>query len=163
MDPKRRGKTQPDDAHEALLSDLRRLALRVEPAPVPLILTARETLTWRRIDAELAELLSDSILDDAGLELVRSEGGQRSLSFEATNLTIDLEIIGIGARKTMIGQLVPPSTAVVEVHANAFNVTATADELGRFRVEGIPSGQVRLRLSDHPSTTRPVETSWIGI
>ncbi len=115
------------------------------------------------MDAELAELLSDSIVDDRRLELVRTSGGPRAVSFEAPGLTIELEIIGTAARKTVVGQLVPPSTAAIEVQSSELRMTVAADERGRFRAEGIPPGRVRLRVTEHASAKRPVETSWIAV
>ena len=55
----------------------------IDPVPESLIRASRETLTWRRVDAELAELLSDSAVEDERLALVRGDGEPRSLSFEA--------------------------------------------------------------------------------
>jgi hypothetical protein len=163
MKPGNQGSAAPRDPDEALLAELRRLAARVDPLPESLGHAARESLTWRRVDAELAELLADSVEDDSRLELVRAAGGPRSVSFEAAGLTIELEIIGAGARKTIVGQLVPPSQAKIEVQSSGPRATVSADEHGRFRAEGIPSGRLRLRLTDHPSAKRPVETSWIAV
>lgn len=163
MTPGTQGPAAPRDPDEDLLAELRRLAACVDPVPDSLSHAARESLTWRRVDAELAELLADSIEDDSRLELVRSAGGPRSVSFEAAGLTIELEIIGVGARRTIIGQLVPPSEAKIEVQSGGLRATVSADERGRFRAEEIPSGRMRLRLTDHPSARRPVETSWIAV
>ena len=147
MDSGNQGSSVPRDPDEALLAELRRLAARVDPLPESLNRAARETLTWRRVDAELAELLADSSEDDARLELVRAAGGPRSVSFGAAGLTIELEVIGVGARKTIVGQLVPPSQAEIEVQTSEVRVSVSADERGRFRAEGVPSGRVRLRLT----------------
>ena len=74
----------PADPGDALLGQLRRVAALVDPVPEALVHAARETLTWRRVDAELAELLSDSALEEAGFALVRGHGEPRAVSFART-------------------------------------------------------------------------------
>ena len=71
------------DSNDLLLDELRRIASVVEPIPEALVHAGRESLTWLRVDAELAELLSDSIVDDERLALVRASGGVRAVTFEA--------------------------------------------------------------------------------
>jgi hypothetical protein len=151
------------DSDERLLAELRRVASRVDPVPASLQHAARETLTWRRVDAELAELLSDSALTDRRLELVRAEGGPRSVSFEADELTIELDILADGPRRRLVGQLVPPGAATIQVQSPEHSQSATADDHGRFHAEAIPPGRTRLRIIGHPRSRGPVETSWITI
>ena len=150
----------PDDL---LLDELRRIASVVDPIPEELVRAGRESLTWLRVDAELAELLSDSIVDDERLALVRSSGGVRAVTFEADGFTIELDILGDGADRTLVGQLVPAGTAEIEVQTSAAPTTVTADQHGRFRAENVPAGRMRLRVTGHPAASAPTETSWITI
>ena len=152
------------DHDDLLLGELRRIAAVVDPVPEALAHAGRESLTWLRVDAELAELLSDSIVDDERLALVRSSGGVRAVTFEADGLTIELDILGEGAHRTLVGQLVPAGTAEVEIQTSDGASTAVkADPHGRFRAESVPEGRVRLRVTGHPSSAAPAETSWITI
>ena len=51
---------EPDDELEA---ELRRLAADREPVPAELVQAALDAFGWRDIDAELAELVYDSLVD----------------------------------------------------------------------------------------------------
>ena len=148
---------------ELLLDELRRIAAVVDPIPEALVHAGRESLTWLRVDAELAELLSDSIVDDSRLELVRSSGGVRAVTFEADGFTIELDILGDGAHRTLVGLLVPAGAAEIEVQTSDASTPVTADEHGRFRAENVPAGRMRLRVIGHPASAAPTETSWITI
>ena len=151
------------DAGEVLLDELRRIAAVVDPIPEALVHAGRESLTWLRVDAELAELLSDSVVDDERLALVRSSGGVRAVTFEADGFAIELDILDDGAQRTLVGQLVPAASAEIEVQTSAAPTTVTADAHGRFRVENVPAGRMRLRVTGHPAAAAPTETSWITI
>lgn len=151
------------DPDEMLLEELRRIASVVDPIPEALVSAGRESLTWLRVDAELAELLSDSIVDDERLALVRSTGSARAVTFEADGFTIELDILGDGAHRTLVGQLVPVGTAEIEVQTTEAATMVTADTHGRFRAENVPAGRMRLRVTGHPAAAGPAETSWITI
>jgi len=157
------GPAAPLTSDEALLIALRRVASRVDPVPDSLLRAARETLTWRRVDAELAELLSDSALEDARPALVRGDGAPRAVCFEAGELTIELDVLPDGPRRKLVGQLVPAEPAIVEVQSAELRTTVTADSHGRFHAEGISAGRMRLRITAHVPAGRPIETSWITI
>ena len=125
---------------ELLLGELRRIAAVVDPIPEALLHAGRESLTWLRVDAELAELLSDSMVDDEVLAHVRSSGGVRAVTFEADGFTIELDILGEGAHRTLVGQLVPAGAAEIEVQTSEAAQTVAADTHGRFRAENVPEG-----------------------
>ena len=123
----------------------------------------RESLTWRSVDAELAALLSDTSVEDERLALVRSAAGVRAVAFEADDLAIELDILGDGAHRTLVGQLVPAGTTEIEVQRRGDPIVVAADRYGRFRAENVPEGRMRLRITGHPETAGPAETSWITI
>ena len=148
---------------ELLLTELRRVALLLDPLPTRLVHAARESLTWRSVDAELAALLSDSALEDERAALVRSTAGLRAVAFESSAVTIELDVVAAGSRRTLVGQLVPPAPAAVEVQTTGPRTSVDADAQGVFRFEDVPSGQMRLRVTGHPDADGPVETSWITI
>jgi hypothetical protein len=148
---------------ELLLDELRRIAAVVDPIPEALLHAGRESLTWLRVDAELAELLSDSVVDDEVLAHVRSSGSVRAVRFEADGFIIELDILGEGAHRTLVGQLVPVGTAEIEIQTNDAPQTVEADTHGRFRAENVPEGRMRLRVTGHPAAPGPAETSWITI
>jgi uncharacterized protein (DUF1684 family) len=148
--------------HDELLDELRALAGKVDPVPDEVTTYAKGALGWRRVDAELAELLSDSAVDSDRLALTRGPGTPRALDFAADDLEIAIEIHDADPGVTILGQLAPPEAATVEVQRDDGTTAAStsADELGRFRLELDERGTVRLRIVREP---KPVETSWFGL
>jgi hypothetical protein len=153
----------PGDPDELLLSELRRVAALLDPMPDRLVHAGRDSLTWRSVDAELAALLSDSAVEDERAALVRSTAGLRAVAFESSTLTIELDVLVDGPRRTLVGQLVPAAPAAVEVQTAELRTTVAADAQGMFRLENVPAGQMRLRVTGHPAGDSPTETSWITI
>jgi hypothetical protein len=158
--------TDDHDPDASLLEELRALIDRVDPVPAEVSEFAQAALGWRRLDADLAELLADSALDTDAVALARSEESGRWLTFRAAELTIDVEIQAAGGGHTLLGQLAPaPAAATVEVQAADGEVVASteADSLGRFRLEFRAPGRLRLRVlrSDPPGS--PVESSWLSL
>ena len=131
-------------------AELRAIFGHLDPVPQLLDEAARAAFTWRTVDAELAELMRDSAEaeDEAGL-LVRSGGGPRQLSFESPLLGIELEVTATGPRERRLdGQLLPPGAATVTIERpgeDGFSVQA--DDLGRFVLDGLRAGVVRLHVA----------------
>ncbi|MDA0183360.1 hypothetical protein OJ997_23825 [Solirubrobacter phytolaccae] len=126
---------------------LRAVVGHVDPVPSLVDEAARSAFGWRTIDADLAELLRDSA--DEVLEAgVRGPSGARQLSFESPRLGIELEVVDIGPRERRLeGQLLPPASAVVTIERpGEDSVSVQADELGRFVLEGLRAGVVRLHV-----------------
>jgi len=156
-----------NDADESLVSELRQYFERVDPVPPLVIEAAKVALGWQRLDADLAELLTDSALEAESLAGVRGASADvRSVSFGAGELTIELEIRVEGAGRMLLGLVSPPSIATIEIQStdgDAVTVTET-DRLGRFRAQLPAGGNIRLRLlPGEPDSAQPVETSWITI
>jgi hypothetical protein len=150
------------DPNDELQDDLRNIFRRTDPVPSEVTEFAQAALGWRRLDAELAELLADSALDT---EAALARGGEgRWLTFRADDLTIDVEVQTDGDARTLLGQLAPPpAAATVEVQSTDGTVVASAesDELGRFRLSLAAGGHLRLRVLREGAA--PVETSWFSV
>ena len=75
-------------------------------------------------------------------------GGPRQLSFESPQLAIELEVTETGPRERRVaGQLLPPEEATVLLERPGVDpVSVQADDLGRFVLEGLLAGVVRLRV-----------------
>jgi hypothetical protein len=148
------------DPNNELLEELRTVLRRTDPVPAEVTDFAKAALGWRRLDAQLAELLQDSVLESESAALARGTAGLRSLTFRSDELTIDVEV----QSGMLLGQLAPPpAAATIEVQAESGDVAATAesDTLGRFRLAFEGDGRFRLRvLRDDAS---PVETSWFSL
>ena len=136
---------------------------RVDPVPELVVDAAKAALGWRRLDAELADLLTDSSLDEQAMALARGGAAPvRYVIFAAGALTIDLEVHVEGERRTLLGQLSPAAVGRVEIErpAGAEPEAVDADRFGRFRLMLAQGGPIRLTL---PDRTPPVQTSWVTV
>lgn len=133
---------EPADA--ALLADLAVLLRGHSEPPEEVLHAAREIFTWRTVDAEIAALAYDSLLDD-DLALARSHGQPRILTFEAEGVTIEVEIDVTAGRRRLLGQLVPAQAAELELRGAGDPITGTADDLGRFAMP-LPAARTRVSL-----------------
>lgn len=135
-------------------------ALRaVDPVPPEVLEAAKAVYTWRTIDAELAELVGDTAVEALA---VRGTHAPRILTFAVGPLTLVIEVAEQRDRRRLLGQIVAPRSAEVELDHPGGAVTVAADELGRFRVEDFPTGPVRLSLR-FPDDPGRVVTSWVSV
>ncbi|MDA0185386.1 hypothetical protein OJ997_34085 [Solirubrobacter phytolaccae] len=99
---------------------------------------ARMAFDWRTLDAELAELVADSALEQ--MVALRAAATPRMVSFESQELAIELELDTRDDVCAITGQLFPPQAATVHVIRPAGTpLRVEADAGGRFVVE-IPAG-----------------------
>lgn len=142
-----------------LLGELRAVFEEVDPVPQAVLTAARESFTWRTIDTELATLNEDTLIAlESG---VRGDSRSRLLTFDAEHLTVVVEVTDIGARRRLLGQLVPAGPRSIEIrHAQETTVVDT-DELGRFAADSVPSGPVSIACTGEDG--RSVITSWVSI
>jgi hypothetical protein len=158
---------------EKLLARLRALFAQLDPIDPVLLEHARGAFEWRTLDAELAELSYDSLADRDVMAAVRDGGapgsGPRLLGFDTdvsgesdSALSVEVEVTSERGNACLVGQLMPPAPATVGVLSSVRGqhaATVATDELGRFRVEPVPSGPVRLRVQ---VGSRTVDTSWVS-
>ncbi len=145
---------------EELLAELQD-AGRLDAVPSEAVAAARAAFMWRTIDAELAELTYDSLLDDQPLAGVRSTTPARFLSFasEPANLTVEIEVLSEAETRRLVGQFVPGQRGEVEVRHASGSLTIEVDELGRFTVDDLTPGPVSLRCQAASGAT--VATDWV--
>jgi hypothetical protein len=123
--------------------------------PPDFIAAGKAAFAWRTIDAELAALVYDSDREPA-LTRNQTTADLRALTFASAHITIELELTGTG----LIGQLVPPSTAEIDVQTAAgVTSSVTTDELGCFTIRVTPQEPFRLRC--RAGETIDVLTTWI--
>lgn len=150
-----------DTDDDTLLADLGRVLRTGDPVPSDVTLAGRSAIIWRRMDADLAELLEDSATEGALAGTRGDATGWRALTFESpTGIAIEVEVVLEGAGRTMLGQLIPAAPGRVALRHGRTQTISTADEMGRFRFDGVPSGPVSLRV-EH--VDGPVETGWVTI
>ncbi len=135
---------------------------RVDPVPVEMVAAARATFIWHTIDAELAQLTCDSVLDTDRMAGVRGGStavGPQLLTFSAEGLTVEIEATTGPGGLRLLGQLVPPQPGQVEVCHPGGTTTVDVDALGRFAADGLAPGPVSLRC--RPAQGGPaVGTDW---
>jgi hypothetical protein len=146
---------------EEVLSALREIAGRQDPVPPAVLAAARASLAWRDPDAALAALVQDSVQQ----RLISVRGGTpRLLTFLGGALTIDVQVTTRGGAVDVDGELDPALPARVVLESPNGSRETAADPQGRFRVEGVTPGPVRLRCE--PATAGafvPVRTEWVQL
>ncbi len=131
-----------DEDAARLVERLRAAARAAGPTPDAVVERARAAWALRGVDAELAELVSDS-LERAGA--VRGPDERvRLLSFEAGGVLIDLQLERSGSVLAVRG-VVSGAAGPVEVETPDGRHPATPDDGGWFVVEGVRAGPVRVR------------------
>jgi hypothetical protein len=138
-----------------LEEELRRAAAVLDPVPAELRRLAVEAYVLHDLDAQIAELTFDSLVDAIPVRGVADP--PRMLTFRAGELTVDVEVTGDG----LMGQVLPPQPAGIEVLGGPHPAAPTAlaaDDLGRFTSDVPPSGPFALRLR---AGGQVVVTEWL--
>jgi hypothetical protein len=143
---------------DALLGWLGRLAEDIDPVPAEVCQSASAAFALRDLDAELAELVDDSLARPDALAGVRGDADTRMLFFQAGEVGFELQVTRLGTRYAVLGQLVGGWAAEAQVQSPDRTRTAVIDELGRFDFE-VPRGPCRLSLV-RPGRP-PVTTDWL--
>jgi hypothetical protein len=144
---------------DQLLAALGEALRSADSVPAEFIAIGREAFPWRGIDAELAILTYDSIVEGADAELagVRAEQASlRYLTFTAGEFTLEIEV----TIDAVLGQLIPPGPGRVEVRtADDTVVKAVIDQGGGFTIRPVP--RTSFRLYCHATNGASVLTNWL--
>lgn len=142
-----------------LLARLRDAAARLDPPPRPVVDAARAALSTRRLDDELATLVTDSELVGSGV--VRAEDGEpRLLSYETAAVSLELQVEHVRDRVVLRG-LVTGAGGEAEVETASGRHTASIGADGWFTVTGLPTGALRVRVRGAGGTA--VTTGWVHV
>lgn len=129
-----------------------------DPVPEHAVQAAYETMSAESFDAELARLVFDSATDQ--LVGVRGAETARQVTFRAPGVEIEIMVMAEGERR-LIGQLVPPQLATVEmIHGDDVRETGT-DNLGRFQFGSVPTGSIQLAVTTEDGGK--VVTEWMVV
>lgn len=134
---------------DTLLATLGRALHPDDDVPENVIRTAIASYSWHHIDTELAALSYDSASDRAELTRTRTESAVlRALTFEASDLTIELEVRPDGLAGQLVGA--EASELVLQL-SDGQTTTVSVSQHGYFRISPPPAMPFRLRcrLSDN--------------
>ncbi|CAL9368126.1 hypothetical protein [Streptomyces sp. enrichment culture] len=131
-----------EDIEDGLLEEeLRRAAAVLDPLPPGLLQVAVDAYALHDLDARVAELTFDSLVD--AIPVRGATDVPRMLTFSAGEVTVDVEVTAQG----LMGQVLPPQPAGIEVLGGPQEgARLTADDMGRFTADTPPSGPFALRL-----------------
>ncbi len=148
-----------DELHEAATErDLRAAQDLVDPVPAHLLDRALGAFAWRTIDADLAELVFDSVTEPAA---VRSDEQPRLLTFRASAATLEFELTPHGTALRLVGRVSPAAPGTLEVRAGDDTLVVTPDDLGRFTAGDVRPGPLQLRWRPAAGGP-PVVTEWLA-
>jgi hypothetical protein len=144
----------PED-DDVLAAELAAVLRTRDAMPASIANAARGAFTWRTIDADLAVLRADSLLEaTVGLR----GSGDRQLTFEADRLSLEVDVVDGGRR--VVGQVVPPQRGEVELEGPHTRSSAAADDHGQFALS-VWNGPARLRF--RPAAGPAVVTDWVTL
>ncbi|MFE9775329.1 hypothetical protein ACFYOV_27365 [Streptomyces sp. NPDC005931] len=124
-----------------LEDELRQAAAVLDPMPPALLQIAVDAYALHDLEARVAELTFDSLVD--ALPVRGATQAPRMLTFSAGEVTVDVEVTADG----LMGQVLPPQPARIEVLGGPRpGAPLTADDMGRFTAAAPPSGPFALRL-----------------
>lgn len=139
--------------HDRLEEELREATAILDPVPAELRRIAIEAYALHDLDARIAELTFDSLVD--AIPVRGAVDVPRMLTFHSGGLTVDVEVTADG----LLGQLLPPQPAAIEVlHGPRATAVLTADDMGRFSSDAPPTGPFALRLRTGGES---VVTEWL--
>jgi hypothetical protein len=143
---------------DALLTAVREALAGRDDVPDTFVQLGKASFAWHDIDAELAALSYDSARDALAGAGTRAEPGTtRYLTFDASRLSIELEIVG----EVLHGQLVPAQAGEIQLRrADGTADHATVNDVGYFTADP-PLGQFRLHCRTADDTV--VQTDWITL
>lgn len=150
--------TQWDD--DRLLAELKRAVELAMPVPAAVDEFAAEVFDLVDVPGHVAELVFDS--RETERTGVRTAQPSREMSFRAPGVEVEVTVLAEGVRH-VVGQLIPPQPATVELMCRDERRTAQADSLGRFTFDDVPAGPLSLRcvLGDDPANV--IQTEWMVI
>jgi hypothetical protein len=133
------GKISPDD--ETLLADIGRVLEEADPPPGDLVQRVQFAIALESLDVEVAHWeRMDALSGVRG-----GGGGQGTITFTVSDLTVMINLTKIGQRHRIDGWLVPAGEYGVEVRVAEHGSSSTvADEGGRFVLDGVPCGTTQI-------------------
>jgi len=140
------------------LSNLRRIReafSAADPMPADLPERIRFALALAHLEVEIAHLVAE---EDQGVLISRGEEESRTITFDSESLTIMIRIDANEDGTVRVdGWLAPPQRRDLRMKTTAADLTAAADDQGRFAFARVPRGTAQLVVlpADAPDTRGP--------
>lgn len=119
---------------------------RLDPVPAGMAERMKFAITVRSLEAEVAQLVQSSPLAVRGAETQQTE----SVTFSAGRVSLMVTTTGSGAGVRIDGWVTTPGAQVEATYPHR-SFKATADEHGRFVIDGAPHGSVMFLIRIDPS------------
>lgn len=146
-----RGVPLPED-DVALLDAVWTVLAAADPMPPDLVTRVRFAIDLDDVDAEVSRLVELPVLAAA-----RSDEFARLVTFQSDSLTIMVTLEEATDGTTRIdGWLTPAACRRIEVRCLAGPMSTESDDTGRFSVNAVPSGNVRLVVHDAGGSPRVI-------
>jgi hypothetical protein len=146
-----------DEVDATILDELAAAYSLADPPPADLDERVQFALALGHLDAEVARLTEDMLVAGGA----RAGEQPRTVTFDAASLTVMVTVVGRpGGRRRLDGWLAPPAPLRVEMRtagSRDTTPTVTADDTGRFVVDGVPPGLAQL-IVHLPDPDRTVVT-----
>lgn len=143
---------------DQLLAVLGEALAEEHDVPAYLVEAGRAVFAARGLDAELAELIYDSLATAQPAPTRTSRASIRELTFASPELQFHLQV----SASSLHGQLVPPQRGEIEVHtANHAPHVVEIDEFGWFTITPVPRGSFRLFCRTQRGTS--THTDWLSV
>jgi len=137
----------------ALLAAVRTMWETADPMPPDLVDRVRFAIELDDVDAELLLLVEMS----SSLVGARSDEFTRLVTFQGDSLTIMITLEHATDGTTRIdGWLTPAACRRIEVRCPAGPLSTESDDTGRFSLDAVPAGTVRLVVHDPASSHRVI-------
>jgi hypothetical protein len=152
---------------DEVLAEYRRIAAAVDPPPPHVLPAARAAFGARDLDTEIALLIADSRTEagTAVYEQVRAEPdaapGRWLLSFEGGGIQAEIEVEECAGQLRLLGLISGASTDDCYLEAAGDRRWVDVDDLGRFIVEDVGHGPIRLRCLSTDGIR--VTTAWVTV
>lgn len=141
----------PEDDAE-LLDAVRQVLDEADPVPAGLVDRVRFAIELDDIDVELSRLVMMPVLAAA-----RSDEFARLVTFQSDSLTIMVTLEqGTDGTTRIDGWLTPASCRRIEVRCTTGPMSTESDDTGRFSLDAVPAGNVRLVVHDAASPLRVI-------
>jgi hypothetical protein len=134
-----------DAQDEAILGDVRDLYNAVDPVPSELVPRIRFAISLEDLDVEMMQLAGEVPSPAAATRGSSLDHEIRRITFDCAALTIMISVAVVDDDTVHIdGWLAPPGPHRVELRTVRGSLATTADNQGRFAVNGVARGLAQL-------------------